>query len=139
MRKIAAVASLLSKFRGSPPPFKLPQPKMASSFTSFEEVEDWDRPFTDAELQAIDDAFQYADETPCATNNATATSSSSPTKNRDFSTSVSTDIHSKTRRRLPDSLFLFQRQNASSYNSYHTKVSFSLSRSFLILISFAYL
>lgn len=98
---------------------------MASSFTSFEEVEDWDRPFTDAELQAIDDAFQYADETPCATNNATATPSSSPTKKRDFSTSVCTDTHSKTRRRLPDSLFIFQRQNASSYNSYHTKVSSS--------------
>lgn len=138
MRKIAAAARLISKYRGNPPPFKLPQPQMASAFTSFEEIEDWDRPLTDAELQAIDEAFHYADETTSATNTATTTTLSSPTKKRHFSNNVSADTHSKTRRRLPDSLFLFQRQNVSyfsfsrchrnryqSYNSHYTKVSSS--------------
>lgn len=135
MRKIAAAARLLSKFRCRPASYILPKPQMASAFTSFQEVEDWDRPFTDAELQAIDAAFHYADETT-STNTAMLTSSSSPTKKHHLSTSVSADTLSKTRRRLPDSLFLFQRQNASSlslspchrnrchsYNSYCTKVS----------------
>lgn len=113
---------------------------MASAFTSFEEVEDCDQPFTDAELQAIDAAFQYANETT-STNTVTATSSSSPIKKRYSSTSFSVDTHSRTRRRLPDSLFLSQQQNASSfslspchrnrshsYNSYHTNASSSYPR-----------
>lgn len=85
----------------------------ASTSTSVEESDDWDRPFTDEELQAIDTAFLIADS---ITTSQTASSSSTPVKKRQFSTGVSDDCGTKIRRRLPESLFVFQKQNANSFS-----------------------
>lgn len=67
---------------------------------------DWDQPFTDQELQAIDAAFQSA-------------SSSSSIKSPDTgnSTGDCAEQRPKTRRRLPDSLSGSQQQNPFTGNS----------------------
>ncbi|KAM3327204.1 Werner Syndrome-like exonuclease isoform X2 [Capsicum chacoense] len=65
-------------------------------------MEDWDRPFTEEELQQIDVAFQSA------------------TKRRNNSGDVSTggdEYRRKTRRRLPESLFVYHQQNEASNSS----------------------
>ncbi|XP_071940765.1 3'-5' exonuclease-like isoform X3 [Coffea arabica] len=60
-----------------------------------------DRPFTDEELQAIDDAVSQS------------TTTTSPSK-RHVSCSSDDDADKKSRRRLPDSLFICQRNNTNS-------------------------
>ncbi|KAM3357073.1 Werner Syndrome-like exonuclease isoform X2 [Capsicum galapagoense] len=65
-------------------------------------MEDWDRPFTEEELQQIDVAFQSA------------------TKRRNNSGDVSTggdEYRRKTRRRLPESLFVYHQQSEASNSS----------------------
>ncbi|KAM3249763.1 Werner Syndrome-like exonuclease isoform X2 [Capsicum annuum] len=65
-------------------------------------MEDWDRPFTEEELQQIDFAFQSA------------------TKRRNNSGDVSTggdEYRRKSRRRLPESLFVYHQQNEASNSS----------------------
>ncbi|KAL2530179.1 Werner Syndrome-like exonuclease [Forsythia ovata] len=71
---------------------------------------DWDRPFTDEELQAIDAICR----------SATPSSSSSPIKKRhepgctdDYASTLSPP---KTRRRLPDSLFNFRKEMHTSFS-----------------------
>uniref|UniRef100_A0A0V0IC86 3'-5' exonuclease n=2 Tax=Solanum chacoense TaxID=4108 RepID=A0A0V0IC86_SOLCH len=66
------------------------------------ELDDWDRPFTEEELQEIDDAFQSA------------------TKRRSDSEDVAAageESRRKSRRRLPASLFDYHQQNEASNSS----------------------
>ncbi|XP_055813923.1 3'-5' exonuclease isoform X2 [Solanum dulcamara] len=66
------------------------------------ESDDWDRPFTEEELQEIDAAFQSA------------------TKRRNDSADVAAagdESHRKNRRRLPESLFFYHQQNEASNSS----------------------
>ncbi|CAK9149105.1 unnamed protein product [Ilex paraguariensis] len=71
---------------------------------------DWDQPFTDQELKAIEAAFQSA-------------TSSSPIKRRRLG-SCNGEVHPKTRRRLPDSIFSSNSISLSPcpknrFNNYH--------------------
>lgn len=69
---------------------------------------DWDYPLTDEDLQAIDSAF------------SSAAASAPPPKRQARSNSddggASIDSPPKIRRRLPDSLFVFQQQQKSNIN-----------------------
>ncbi|GAB4844067.1 hypothetical protein Ancab_014031 [Ancistrocladus abbreviatus] len=63
-------------------------------------ISDWDKPFTDEELEAIEAAFQSA-------------ASTSSIKNRGPPHSNDVDCRQRTRRRLPDSIFLQIHDNRS--------------------------
>lgn len=78
------------------------QPSSSSSISSFS---DWDRPFTEQELQDIDALFQSAS----SSSSSTQIKINHPKDDDDFA-----DNPPKSRRRLPDSIFQ-KRASASSF------------------------
>ncbi|KAL8048532.1 hypothetical protein ABFX02_07G072500 [Erythranthe guttata] len=92
---------------------------------------DWDYPLTDEDLRAIDSAFS----------SAAATSAHPPKRRHDRDRSgASADSPPQIRRRLPDSLFVFQQQNnrnnSSRFSPCSTRSRFHSSRSNSHLSSF---
>ncbi|KAL3507283.1 hypothetical protein ACH5RR_032665 [Cinchona calisaya] len=86
---------------------------MGTSLT--QEFPDWELPFTDEELQAIDDVVLQCTST-------TTSSSKRHVSNNISSDPASDDSQKKSRRRLPDSLFIFN-QNNNSNNSKSLSIS----------------